>query len=730
MKLKSKLGIIFVLIALSPFVLGMCFILVKTHATISQNAEGYLSEYTGNIAADIGDFFSDKIGFVAAFSALDDVREFNWQDVAPSMDRLAKQNRTFDAFLLAHTDGSYYRSDNLGNRARGGLLTTNNADPTAEPLSIATRPYFKRLVTDNAANNKLIVLSDPNLSKSTGSKQIVIATNVIDNRTGKTVGVLAITINGKTLETFLDTITKDVLSAFGKDAKIALVTDAGAVISLREYDDKAKAYVERTLSQPEEFGFDALHPDYAAAIGKHRENQSSIVTFKDLKDEGELYHLAGHRVGASNYSVYIAIPDGVMNKAMNEILASLLVISLITLVAVLFISVALGRRIATPLMKTAKTLKDISEGSGDLTYRLTLVGNDETTDVGHHFNKFVETLHGMISQVKSDADGMGGLSREMQEKTSLIQGDIETITTNVGDLNFQTEEQSASVTETSSTIHEIAKNIESLSQQIEGQSAAVTESSAAIQQMVSNINSISTNLDRAGTGFEDLLTASNDGRDSMQNVIELVKDVSSQSEHLLETNEIIDSIASQTNLLAMNAAIEAAHAGEAGKGFSVVSDEIRKLAESSSEQSKVIEGELKKVVNTITTIVDASAKADEAFGAVAKQIKEANGLIQEIRLAMKEQNEGSQQVLEALDDIQNITVQIRDGSLEMNQGAAMILKEMSRLESISLKVQKSTQDIARSSEAIGQSIEEIVGVTAKNSEVVSSLNDLTGRFKL
>ena len=325
---------------------------------------------------------------------------------------------------------------------------------------------------------------------------------------------------------------------------------------------------------------------------------------------------------------------------------------------------------------------------------------------------------------------MEEISVKLEERATIVKNDIEGISVNVSDLNFQTEEQSSSVTETSATIHQIAKNIESLSQQIEGQSASVTESSAAIQQMVSNINSISMNLDRAGGGFEALLSASSNGRDSMQNVIELVKDVSSQSEHLLETNEIINSIASQTNLLAMNAAIEAAHAGEAGKGFSVVSDEIRKLAESASEQSKAIEGDLKKVVSTIATIVDASAKADDAFGLVAVNIKEANGLIQEIRMAMKEQTEGSQQVLEALDDIQNITVQIRDGSLEMNQGASMILKEMARLEGISLKVQKSTQDIARSSETIGQTIEEIMNVTEKNSEVVRTLNEITGKFKL
>ena len=409
---------------------------------------------------------------------------------------------------------------------------------------------------------------------------------------------------------------------------------------------------------------------------------------------------------------------------------SLIIIIIVTIIGVLLVSGILGSRIAKPLMSTAKTLQDIAEGSGDLTYRLAVLGRDETTDVSHYFNKFIETLHGMISQVKAQADAMGEISAELEDKSNSIKGGIEGITANVADLNFQTEEQTASVTETSSTIHQIAKNIESLSQQIEGQSASVTESSAAIQQMVSNINSISTNLDRAGSGFEYLLTASGTGRDSMQHVIELVKDVSSQSEHLLETNEIINSIASQTNLLAMNAAIEAAHAGDAGKGFSVVSDEIRKLAESSAEQSKVIEGELKKVVNKINTIVDASAKADDAFSAVAKQIKEANGLIQEIRMAMKEQNEGSRQVLEALDEIQNITMQIRDGSLEMNQGAAMILKEMVRLEDVSLKVQRSTQDIARASDTIGQTIEEIQRATGKNTEAVRSLNDITGRFKL
>jgi len=516
---------------------------------------------------------------------------------------------------------------------------------------------------------------------------------------------------------------------FGKDATIIITSNTGSVVSMISYDAKEKKYAEQFLNQPKEFALDALPADITGIISKLQGADVSYMSYKSVK-ENETYHIVHQFIPGTNYSIFISVPDLQLYKAIYDIIMTISIIIILTLLIVIFFSLTIGGSIAKPLMETAATLKDIAEGSGDLTYRLKLLGKDETTDVSHYFNKFIETLHDMITQIKAQSDTMEGISVNLEERASIVKNDIEGISVNVSDLNFQTEEQSSSVTQTSATIHQIAKNIESLSQQIEGQSASVTESSAAIQQMVSNINSISMNLDRAGGGFEALLSASSNGRDSMQNVIELVKDVSSQSEHLLETNEIINSIASQTNLLAMNAAIEAAHAGEAGKGFSVVSDEIRKLAESSSEQSKSIEGELKKVVNTISTIVAASAKADDAFALVAINIKDVNGLIQEIRMAMKEQTEGSQQVLEALDEIQTITVQIRDGSLEMNQGATMILKEMARLEGVSLKVQKSTQDIARSSETISQTIEEIMDVTEKNSEVVRSLNQITSKFKL
>jgi len=728
MKLKKKLGIAFVILSMLPFMAGIAFVMLQASKTIKKDALGFMTEYSSSLAGNIGTWFSDKIGYVQAFSQLSDIKEFNWPSIGPVLDSVAKANGTFSSFILVRADGSYYRSDSAGNPAQGGILTADNKDPASAPVSLSSRDYFKILIPENSANKKFVYFSNPNISKSTGTKQIVIATNIL-SKGNVNAGLLAVTVAGADIEKQLIQNTEKIGDSFGHDATVIITSNTGSVVSMIAYDPKEKKYTEQFLNQPKEFALDALPGDITKALTEVQGADAAYLTYKSTK-ENETYHIVHQFIPGTNYSVFIAVPDLQLYKALYDIVVSLIIIILITMGIVVFFSLSIGGSIAKPLMETATTLKDIAEGSGDLTYRLKILGKDETTDVSHYFNKFVETLHKMIVQIKTQSDTMEAISINLEERASIVKNDIEGISVNVSDLNFQTEEQSSSVTETSATIHQIAKNIESLTQQIEGQSASVTESSAAIQQMVSNINSISMNLDRAGGGFEALLSASSNGRDSMQNVIELVKDVSSQSEHLLETNEIINSIASQTNLLAMNAAIEAAHAGEAGKGFSVVSDEIRKLAESSSEQSKAIEGDLKKVVNTISTIVDASAKADDAFGLVAINIKEANGLIQEIRMAMKEQTEGSQQVLEALDDIQNITVQIRDGSLEMNQGATMILKEMARLEGISLKVQKSTQDIARSSETIGQTIDEIMNVTEKNSEVVRTLNEITGKFKL
>ena len=255
----------------------MTFIMLKTSKTIKKDALGFMTEYTGSLAGDISTFFSDKIGYISGFSSMPDVRDFRWNAVKDPFFALAKENGTFSSFILAHADGSYYRSDETGNPAQGGLITANNADPKAAPVSITTRDYFKQLITNNADNKKMVFISDPNVSKTTGIKQVVIATNIRD-KNGKTDGLLGITVSGKRLELELDEIMKQTQDIVGTGATIALISDTGAVVSVRSYDKGQNAYKETALNKPETFGLEVFNPSFRAGSAEpHR---------VDRRDEG------------------------------------------------------------------------------------------------------------------------------------------------------------------------------------------------------------------------------------------------------------------------------------------------------------------------------------------------------------------------------------------------------------------------------------------------------------
>ena len=366
----------------------------------------------------------------------------------------------------------------------------------------------------------------------------------------------------------------------------------------------------------------------------------------------------------------------------------------------------------------------------DLTKRIVVTTIDEISAIAARVNKFTESLQGMIKDVSSSADSLSTVGQMLSKNADEISSDVSDIHKDIDNLNLTVEEQSASVTETSASITQIARNIESLSLQIENQSAAVTQSSAAVQEMVANVGTISENISKASASLNELKSTATSGRDSINSVQDLVSKLITQSDSLLETNSVINNIASQTNLLAMNAAIEAAHAGEAGKGFAVVADEIRKLAEDSSKQSKAIAAGLKATIEQIRNIAAATKTADDAFETVASKISSVAALSSEIDLAMHEQNEGSRQVLEALRDIENVTVQVRDGSAEMNEGAATILKEMTRLSGVSRDVQERSSSIAQATEAINGAVSEIVENSEANTEAINVLARVTGRFRV
>jgi len=284
------------------------------------------------------------------------------------------------------------------------------------------------------------------------------------------------------------------------------------------------------------------------------------------------------------------------------------------------------------------------------------------------------------------------------------------------------------VEETASAVGQIARNIESLDSLISSQAASITEASAAIEEMVGNIGSVSSSVAAMTQEFAGLATSSDEGKTTLERAAERVAQIAAQSQSLLEANEAIASIASSTNLLAMNAAIEAAHAGEAGKGFAVVADEIRKLSETAAEQSKTIGRELELIMGAIGAIVQDSKATEAAFTAVARKIASTDTIVRQVSSAMDEQAEGSRQILEALREMNDITSQVKSGSSEMSAGNRAILEEMERLRSSAFEVKSRVEAMAEGAAGIEANIGTVERMAGDTRSTIHRMEGSIGRF--
>ena len=690
--IKLQMMIIFGTLIVVALSLLSVFVIYQSQRAVIEKVTAHLLDKTNDTAVildgEIEQWFEYLDG-IASQQILHNT-SVSYAEKARVLEELSKENSEVIAFVIIDPKGIYHL-------------------PDGQQFDVSSQKWFK----DSQGGIKKY-FSEPFRDIETG-KLIAQAVVPIMGKNNIHIGTLAAVFDGYTLSNMIDSIK------VGKTGGCFIISESGVNIANRNRD-----LVESQFNAIEAAKTDKNLANVATVIEDFLKSDTTEIRYYTFMGTQDIASAAVMKT--TGWNVVIEAPVKEFLDTINILRIGVIIAALVILLAALVIVSIFSRKLVRPIQNSVPVLQKIAQG--DFTVRLPLHGNNEITDMFEYFNETIAKIGTSIQSVGVNSNTMEDIGNELASNMTETASAVHQIRANIDGVKQQALTQAASVTETAATVEEIIRTIKQLNSSIENQAASVAQSSSAVEEMVANITSITQTLDKTNDTIKTLATATADGKETITTSTSVTQKIAEESGGLLEASSVIQHIASQTNLLAMNAAIEAAHAGEAGKGFAVVADEIRKLAEESSVQGKTITATLKTLSGEIETLSASSKTAGEKFTAIfnlSEQVKDMSNRLME---AMREQENGSREVLGAIKTINAVTNEVQAGSGEMLKGGEGVAEEMRKLDDLTRVIADSMNEMASGAVQISNAVQDVNEITQKNKASIDNLAKEVKKFKV